>query len=149
MKKSFQIVEIWLEIEHIAQYIEYDTSSGRGSARKGWGPTGRGEVGTAVCGRYSCGADYVLELSSATGRPRLLVRFVPKLFFSKRLVTRDTLVGGQFIKCYREGSGKINHDQHGFGGAVVLEGWPRSLGRRETEGRRTNSVFARNGQEGF
>lgn len=85
MKKSFEIVEICLEIERVARYIEYDTRRGGGSVRERWGQTGRGEVGTAVCGRYSCGADYVLELSSATGRLRLLVRFVPKLFSQKNL----------------------------------------------------------------
>ena len=73
-----------------------------------------------------------------------------KVFFSlNKTSNASTLVGGQLVKCYREGSGKINRDQHGFGGAVVLESWPRSLGRRETEGRRASSVFARDGQEGF
>lgn len=44
-------------------------------------------MGTAVCDRYSCGADYVLELSSATDRSRLSVRIVPKLFLSIRIAT--------------------------------------------------------------
>lgn len=148
-KKSFRIVEIRLEIEHAAGYVEHDGLEGRGSKVAGWGPKGRGEVGTAVCGRYSCGADYVLELSSATDRPRLLVRFVPRFFSLNKTSNASTLVGGQLVKCYREGSGRINCDQHGFGGAVVLESWPRSLRRRETEGRRASSVFARDGQEGF
>lgn len=80
-------METRLEVEHSASYVEHDTARSRGSIGAGWGPKGRGEVGTAVCGRYSCGADYVLELSSATDRSRLSVRIVPKLFLSIRVAT--------------------------------------------------------------
>lgn len=55
-------------------------ASGRGATSSGWGTDGRGKVGTAVCGRYSCGAGYVLELSSAAGRPRSSGSSFPKVF---------------------------------------------------------------------
>ena len=56
-------------------------------------------MGTAVCGRYSCGENYVLELSSATGRHRSSGSSVPKkLPLSGRRATRDTLARRTFDK---------------------------------------------------